>query len=190
MDTHSDPFIRSVYPTDTKDYVWSTWNEGQLRHYLEEKGIVDTPAQAKKNDLLAAVKKTYTDTADNVYDTWSDSYLVSLTCLLSLHDIWPNHKLVAFVQKRWLVQHGVGHTKQAKTRNDLLDLMSKNYYSARDTTWNSWSDSQLRNWAISRGLIDSKAKSTRKESVCISLRVTLILVLTCLPVLLSLTPYV
>lgn len=63
--------------TDTKDYVWSTWNEGQLRHYLEEKGIVDTPAQAKKNDLIAAVKKSYTDTADNVYDTWSDSYLVS-----------------------------------------------------------------------------------------------------------------
>jgi len=46
--------------------------------------------------------------------------------------------------------------------------MSKNYYSARDTTWNSWSDSQLRNWAISRGLIDSKAKATRKESVSIS----------------------
>lgn len=153
-----------VYPADTKDYVWSTWNEGQLRHYLEEKGIVDTPAQAKKNDLLAAVKKTYTDTADNVYDTWSDSYLVSWPDLSS--NSWPWLTLPYLDQKRWLVQHGVGHTKQAKTRNDLLDLMSKNYYSARDTTWNSWSDSQLRNWAISRGLIDSKAKSTRKESVC------------------------
>lgn len=64
-------------PTDTKDYVWSTWNEGQLRHYLESKGIVDTPAQAQKSDLISAVKKTYAETADNVYDTWSDSYLVS-----------------------------------------------------------------------------------------------------------------
>lgn len=68
--------------TDTKDYVWSTWNEGQLRHYLEEKGIVDTPAQAQKNDLVAAVKKTYQDTADNVYDTWSDSYLVCYPLLM------------------------------------------------------------------------------------------------------------
>lgn len=66
-------------------------------------------------------------------------------------------------QKRWLVQHGVGQTKTAKTRDDLLDLMSKNYYSARDTTYNSWSDSQIRKWAISRGLIDSKTQKSRNE---------------------------
>jgi hypothetical protein len=62
---------------DARDYVWSSWNENQLRSYLQEKGIVNTPAQAKKNDLVAAVKQAYADTADNVYDTWSDSYLVS-----------------------------------------------------------------------------------------------------------------
>jgi hypothetical protein len=67
------------------------------------------------------------------------------------------------LQRKWLIQHGVVQTKSAKTRDDLLNLVSKNYYSARDTTYKSWSDSQLRNWAVSRGLIDTKATKTRKE---------------------------
>lgn len=41
--------------------------------------------------------------------------------------------------------------------------MQRNYYSARDTTYNSWSESQLRKWAISRGLIKSDAKKTKDE---------------------------
>lgn len=63
---------------ETKDYVYSTWNEGQLRKYLESKGIVNTPAQAKRDELYAQVKKHYNDAAENVYETWSDSYLVSV----------------------------------------------------------------------------------------------------------------
>lgn len=64
--------------TESKDYLYSTWNENQLRAYLESKGIVKTPAEAKKDDLVALVKSSYNDAADNVYDTWTDTYLVRL----------------------------------------------------------------------------------------------------------------
>ena len=37
-----------------------------------------TPAEAKKDDLVALVKSSYNDAADNVYDTWTDTYLVRL----------------------------------------------------------------------------------------------------------------
>ena len=62
---------------ETKDYIYSSWSESDLRSYLESKGVVKTPAQAKKDDLVSQVKGLYNDAADNVYDTWSDSYLVS-----------------------------------------------------------------------------------------------------------------
>ena len=61
------------------------------------------------------------------------------------------------MQRKWLVNHGVIQTKTAKTRDDLVDLMQRNYYSAKDTTYNSWSDSQLRKWAVSRGLVEPKS---------------------------------
>lgn len=47
------------------------------RDYLVEKGVIKSNYQAKRDDLLNKVKKTYTDSAESVYDTWSDSYLVS-----------------------------------------------------------------------------------------------------------------
>lgn len=94
-------------------------SEGELRRYLESKGVVNTPAQAKKEDLLSSVKETYNNAADNVYDTWSDSYT-----------------------RKWLENHGVLKSRTAKNRDELSDLMARNYYSARDTTYEYWSDNQ------------------------------------------------
>lgn len=47
----------------------------------------------------------------NAYDTWSDSRI-----------------------KTWLNNHGVGKAKEASTRDELLDLMSRSYYGAKDTS--------------------------------------------------------
>ena len=46
--------------------------------------------------------------------------------------------------RKWLTNHGVMRTKSAKNRDDLLELMQKNYYGARDTTWTYWNDNQVR----------------------------------------------
>lgn len=61
---------------DSTDWVWSTWNDNQLRSYLEQHGIIKTPAEAKRDQLLASVKDTYTKTVNAPYELFSDSYLV------------------------------------------------------------------------------------------------------------------
>jgi hypothetical protein len=43
--------------------------------------------------------------------------------------------------------------------------MAKNYYSAKDTTYNTWNDNQIKRWAISRGLIKSDTEKKRDECV-------------------------
>lgn len=37
-------------------------------------------------------------------------------------------------QRAWLEKHGVVKSKTANTRDELLDLMARNYYGARDTS--------------------------------------------------------
>jgi hypothetical protein len=76
---------------ETKDYVYSSWSDSDLRSYLESKGVVKTPVEAKRDDLVSQVKGLYNDAADNVYDTWSDTYLVSWPSQhwISLHTDLP-----------------------------------------------------------------------------------------------------
>ncbi|EEB90256.1 hypothetical protein MPER_11557, partial [Moniliophthora perniciosa FA553] len=38
---------------DSKDYVYSTWDDNQLRSYLEEKGVLKTKTEKKREELLA-----------------------------------------------------------------------------------------------------------------------------------------
>lgn len=62
-------------------------------------------------------------------------------------------------------QHNVIRTKQAKTRDELLDLMARNYYGARDTTWTYWSDNQIRHWLEKRGLLNKVKEPSRREQL-------------------------
>ncbi len=61
---------------NTKDYVYSTWDDNHLRSYLEGKGVIKTKQQATRDQLLAYMRDTYTSTVDNVWEAWSDSYMV------------------------------------------------------------------------------------------------------------------
>ena len=42
-------------------------------------------------------------------------------------------KQLSLMQRAWLEKHGVVKSKTANTRDELLDLMARNYYGARDT---------------------------------------------------------
>lgn len=135
-------YLTSQYD-DARSWVVSTWDEGQLRQWAQEHNLVKSPAEAKKDELLAAVTNAYNDAADNAYETWSDSKLRS-----------------------WLSKHGVVKSKTASTRDELLALMSSNYYGAKDTTYQLWNESQLRRWLQSRGVIETDAQKTKNECVC------------------------
>ena len=61
---------------DTKDYVYSTWDDNQLRTYLEEKGVIKTKQEATRDQLLGYMRHAYSKVTDPLWQSWSDSYIV------------------------------------------------------------------------------------------------------------------
>ncbi|KIP01457.1 hypothetical protein PHLGIDRAFT_32539 [Phlebiopsis gigantea 11061_1 CR5-6] len=125
---------------DTKDYVYSTWDDNQLRSYLEEKGVIKTKSQAKRDELLAKMRETYAKATNPVWQAWSDSYI-----------------------REWLISHGLMRSDAQKTRDDLAASMNKYYYDTKDTAHTTWSDSQMKDWLVSQGVIKSNAQLQREK---------------------------
>lgn len=80
---------------------------------------------------------------------------------------WPplscaslNH---CYSQRGWLLAHKIIKSDAQKNREYYTKLMDSYYYSATDSVWHSWSDSQLRNWLIEQGVIKSDAQITRDK---------------------------
>ncbi|KAF8298210.1 hypothetical protein DL93DRAFT_2103038 [Clavulina sp. PMI_390] len=48
---------------ETKDYVYSTWSDNELRTWLEEKGVIKTKTQATRDELLAKMNEYYATAA-------------------------------------------------------------------------------------------------------------------------------
>ena len=62
---------------DSKDYVYSTWDDNRLRSYLEEKGALKTKQQKKRDELLKMMNDVYAKTSNPIWEAWSTSYIVS-----------------------------------------------------------------------------------------------------------------
>jgi len=128
---------------DSKDYIYSTWDDNRLRAYLEEKGVLKTKTEKTRDELLAMMSNAYATVADPVWDAWSDSYI-----------------------REWLVEHGVlsPHTNPSTmTRADLQKHMNNYYYSTSDYVWSTWSDSDLKDWLVTNGYIKSDAQVKREK---------------------------
>lgn len=66
---------------DSKDYVYSTWDDNRLRTYLEEKGVIRTKQQVARDEMLAKMQGVYNSATDPIYNSWSDSYMVCTSLL-------------------------------------------------------------------------------------------------------------
>lgn len=60
----------------SKDYVYSTWSDSEMRAWLEKKGLLKTKSDKKKDELLQMMHDAYGSVANPVWEAWSDSYLV------------------------------------------------------------------------------------------------------------------
>lgn len=61
---------------DTKDYVFSSWDDHRLRNWLEEHGIVEAKS-ANTKDELTRLANDYSRKATSIaWESWSDSYMV------------------------------------------------------------------------------------------------------------------
>ncbi|KAF7297330.1 hypothetical protein MIND_00966300 [Mycena indigotica] len=160
---------------DTKDYVYSTWEDNRLRDYLVEKGALARDAAEKKRvELLTMMRDVYARFTDPVWKAWSDSYMrewlvahdivapgspPSTTEVLqakmsqyyydvndSVWSTWSDSDM-----KAWLVAHGVIKSDAQAKRDKLVKLIQDNYVNAQDTLWEAWSDSQMREWLVEHG---------------------------------------
>jgi Putative nuclear envelope organisation protein len=76
---------------DSKDYVYSTWDDSKLRSYLESKGVqVQVEAQESRAHLLNLMRDSYAAITTPIWQAWSNSYLVcSLIFFWFLSSIFP-----------------------------------------------------------------------------------------------------
>lgn len=61
----------------SKDYVFSAWDDNMLRTYLEDKGLVKTKAEKRRDEMLAIMEDYYNKMSSPIWEAWSDSYMVS-----------------------------------------------------------------------------------------------------------------
>jgi hypothetical protein len=61
---------------ETKDYVYSTWDENQMRSWLVQKGLLKSKEQRKKEELVQMMHTAWGRVANPVWEAWSDSYIV------------------------------------------------------------------------------------------------------------------
>ncbi|KAF8658427.1 hypothetical protein AX16_001978 [Volvariella volvacea WC 439] len=125
---------------DSRDYVYSSWDNNRLRAYLQDRGLLKTETEVSRHDLLGMMKHAYASVANPVWDAWSTSYI---------HE--------------WLVNHGLAKSEYEKNRDELIKLMHSYYYDVNDRVWNSWSDGELHSWLVNHGIIKSSAQLNREK---------------------------
>ncbi|KAE9396091.1 hypothetical protein BT96DRAFT_922351 [Gymnopus androsaceus JB14] len=135
------------HPFDaTKDYLWSTWDDSQVRDYLVEKGVIDgrTAAGKKRDELIQLAQEHYASTEGKAWELWSDSYI---------HD--------------WLAAHNLIDTRNSaqKTRDEYAALMESYYYDTKQNVWDTWPDLGMRSWLINNGVIKKSDPQLEREKM-------------------------
>jgi len=63
---------------ESKDYVYSTWDDSQMKAHLVSRGVLKSDAQKTRDQYLQLMKENYAAAADPVWQAWSDSYIVGV----------------------------------------------------------------------------------------------------------------
>jgi hypothetical protein len=64
---------------DSKDYVYSTWDDNRLRTWLEDHGVIEARKASTRSELMKLANDYYRKAADPIWHSWSDSYMVCIT---------------------------------------------------------------------------------------------------------------
>jgi hypothetical protein len=125
---------------DSKDYVYSSWNDNQLKNWLVSKGLLKSNEKKSRDELLKLMRDSYVKSTDPFWNAWSDSYM-----------------------REWLVSRGLIKTDYEKNRDALIEQMNNYYYGVSDKVWSTWSDSELKQWLVERNIIKSNAQLQREK---------------------------
>ncbi|KAK7055434.1 hypothetical protein R3P38DRAFT_2847037 [Favolaschia claudopus] len=129
---------------DSKDYVYSTWEDNRLRSYLTDKGTAAKDlADKKRVDLLVLMRDVYARVTTPIWEAWSESYM-----------------------REWLIAHDLYSAKAPPPTTDVLKAkMSQYYYDVNDNVWSTWADSDLKSWLVAHNVIKSDAQIQREKLV-------------------------
>lgn len=74
VSTNTDGALKAF--DESRDYVYSTWDDSKMKGYLVSRGVLKSDAQKTRDQYLKLMKEHYAAAADPVWQAWSDSYIV------------------------------------------------------------------------------------------------------------------
>lgn len=176
---------------DTKDYIYSTWDDSRLRKWLEDNGVVEA-RKAKTHTELVNLANHYTRKVSvPAWQSWSDSYMHEWLVahnLVSLHEFPSRETLIDKMRryyysvtdsvwhtwteselKAWLVNHNMLKSDEQKKRDELVKLVEDHYLSTADSVWGAWRDSDIHEWLVAKGYLDERTAVKKKRDELVDL---------------------
>ena len=120
-----------------RDTAYQAWDDNMIRNWLEKKGLIKTPMEANRDDLLTTMKSYYYTANDRLWDTWSDAQA-----------------------RTYLVKNQVVSQADAAglKRDKLEKLLEENWHKLPDNVNAAWKDSEMQDWLVQHGYMKSDAQ--------------------------------
>jgi len=145
---------------NVRDWIFDTWTDSQLKAFADKHGI-PVPQPRERDSLLKSVRENYQSAAnklsetaaypgDWLYETWSDSDLKAWLDERGYPAPQPSSrdKLVASVRRNARIGSLNAQSAYAAASKSAANAQQ----SLSDALLNSWSDSQIKEWADKNGI--------------------------------------
>ncbi|KAJ2902679.1 hypothetical protein MKZ38_000264 [Zalerion maritima] len=146
--------------TSVKDWILDTWTESQLKEFADKNGI-PVPQPRQRDTLLQQARQNYEAIAKRagdsasypgnwLYESWSDSDLKSWLDTYGFPTPQPTNrdKLISQVRRN----SRLAYLKMQDKSTSATASARAAYKTATDAALNSWSESQLKEFADNNGI--------------------------------------
>jgi len=148
-----------------------TWSESRLKAYLDARGV-PVPQSGKKDELLAAVRlnkhKAATGWSAWTFDTWTLENLKAYLASSGNKAAEKTSKQAGATREQLLSAAQDAYSEASKTGGDsyasVTSYLAKQTDSAKDSVFDTWSESELKNYLDSYGFKVPQG-STKNELV-------------------------
>jgi hypothetical protein len=155
----------SAKAEDLWESAIGTWSDSRLKAYLDARGV-PVPQSGKRDELLASVRlnkhKASTGWSAWTFDTWTvenlQNYLAAHTKKYKKSANANRDELVKQAQSAYAQASKSGGTSYASVTSYLAQQTD----AAKDSTFDTWSDSQLKSYLDSYGVPNYQGSNTNE----------------------------
>lgn len=157
--TETEDSANQAY-SSVKEWIFDTWSDSQLKAFADKQGI-PVPQPRQRDSLIAAVrnnyqtaaekaKETYNYPGDWLYSTWSDSDLKAWADERGYKVPQPSTRdsLIATIRRQSRLASLNAQGAYASASSAAANAQQ----SLSDALLDSWSDSQIKEWADKNGI--------------------------------------